>query len=48
MPDREPDGVFDQGQHGDADSGVVRNFFSGPFETLARQGAMIRIAIGLR
>jgi hypothetical protein len=34
MPDRHPHGVFDQGQHGDAYTGVAQNYFSWPFETL--------------
>jgi hypothetical protein len=36
VPDRHPHGVFDQGQHGDADSGVAQDYFSGPFEPFAR------------
>jgi hypothetical protein len=28
VPDRHPDRIFDQGQHGDADSGITANHFS--------------------
>ena len=45
VPDRLPHGAFDQGFHGDADSGVT-NHFPGIGHSSVRQRAMISIAIG--
>jgi hypothetical protein len=42
VPDRHPHRVFDQGQHGDANSGLTQNYFSRSsilsFVALARTG----------
>jgi hypothetical protein len=50
VPDRHPHGAFDQGHHGDADSGLTKNYFSKPFiqafAISSRQSAVISIAIG--
>ena len=50
VPDRHPHGVFDQGQHGDADTGVADSRFSSAElpPICDRQGAGVRRAIRSR